>query len=875
MSNINKAAVFNPFSDFEGDVFKYAPRASTTEYGVVALGSGIKIDDLGRIQFDTQEVLDRFTVIEDQIQINDVNITTTVDQINNTLDTKADKTYVDNQLTLKANKADVYTKQESSDLVNNSISTALIPVNTSLDLAKRGVANRYDSSLTYNMGERVVLANGDIVKSIVANNIVDPNVDMTGWSGDVPINNAQLYGCKPDGTDISSAFSTLANSLANDTTIVFPKATYFWDATTGTKSITKNINVDWNGSTLLVKPSTSPFLEFKSSEVIQYNGNDILNSLNAFDPILQVKGSPLANPCDYFVVLKSTEVLIHRAGFAEDYYKEVTLDIIDNTYRLRSPSPITFTDLSKLTVRFVKKSNYSWMKNLVIKPTEQVPNSYLLQMVYKFGMRLEDVFVDAQGNESSSVLLHYTGCCGLTFDNSGIIGANSDLGTSYAFLNSTSSYIKYNRCFYRDSGGAIKNERGHVGRHGFNVEFESCLFAGVDDHFGWDCFVKNMQMSRGITFCGGNLTVKNCYSSNILVNLREDTPYADGTLKIVNSFGRTHTLKAYGHTAPTALTGDFTKHKVWDVIDIDFDLYSDQMSSSAIVIKEPYTGQTDVYRNTILNVRGNFTQRLGIYRTLLDIWLQQNNTTGVEIAPFAGDLASKKLFSQVNIDVKHNKVIDGSTANTTDLIRGAVADEHNFKCNDLHFINVRGGILSTYDSQFKDSKYANSMATDVLEINLNSTQFKASSKSIMLNKSSYPNVKVYLENVRAPHQNILWGMFGDNIEYSKSIFDDESYKASNTWNLRNYRKGLQYEHTLASDLVIGANSYSSTVLFTWFQASKNDFKAASFYIPIGQVRIEIVNNGDLLDYQTAFRLFNTTGASVTVPAGTKIRFKVV
>lgn len=49
------------------------------------------------------------------------------------------------------------------------------------DAVKRGIANRYDSSLTYNSGERVVLANGDIVKSTVDGNTNDPNVDMTGW----------------------------------------------------------------------------------------------------------------------------------------------------------------------------------------------------------------------------------------------------------------------------------------------------------------------------------------------------------------------------------------------------------------------------------------------------------------------------------------------------------------------------------------------------------------------------------------------------------------------------------------------------------------------------------------------------------------------
>lgn len=57
----------------------------------------------------------------------------------------------------------------------------------SKDDVKRGIANRYDSSLTYNSSERVVLANGNIVKSTIDGNTNDPNVDMTGW---VKINDA-------------------------------------------------------------------------------------------------------------------------------------------------------------------------------------------------------------------------------------------------------------------------------------------------------------------------------------------------------------------------------------------------------------------------------------------------------------------------------------------------------------------------------------------------------------------------------------------------------------------------------------------------------------------------------------------------------------
>ena len=110
----------------------------------------------------------------------------------------------------KANKADVYTKQESSDLVNNSISTALTPVNTSLDLAKRGIANRYDAALTYNLGERVVLTNGDIVKSTVDGNANNPNVNMTGWA--YPIStNALSHDIKPI-SDVTAQLAALLNN---------------------------------------------------------------------------------------------------------------------------------------------------------------------------------------------------------------------------------------------------------------------------------------------------------------------------------------------------------------------------------------------------------------------------------------------------------------------------------------------------------------------------------------------------------------------------------------------------------------------------------------------------------------------------------------
>ncbi len=149
--------------------------------------------------------------------------------VDTALSSKVEKTYVDNQLTLKANKADVYTKsetytkQESSALVNNSISTALTPVNSSLDLAKRGVANRYNPSLTYNLGERVVLTNSEIVRSTIDGNVNNPNVDMTGWaySSLTPSNNLSDVLDKAEARtnlDVYSKAETVAIAATPDAT---------------------------------------------------------------------------------------------------------------------------------------------------------------------------------------------------------------------------------------------------------------------------------------------------------------------------------------------------------------------------------------------------------------------------------------------------------------------------------------------------------------------------------------------------------------------------------------------------------------------------------------------------------------------------------
>ena len=66
MSIINKTAVLIPFTDLTANILDYVPRATTSEFGIVAIGSGINVDALGRIYLDTQEYSDRLTTIEAQ-----------------------------------------------------------------------------------------------------------------------------------------------------------------------------------------------------------------------------------------------------------------------------------------------------------------------------------------------------------------------------------------------------------------------------------------------------------------------------------------------------------------------------------------------------------------------------------------------------------------------------------------------------------------------------------------------------------------------------------------------------------------------------------------------------------------------------------------
>lgn len=91
------------------------------------------------------------------------------------LNLKANQTFVDTELAKKADKLVTYTKVDVD---------GLLELKADLNIVKKGIGNIYSPTLTYSINERVILTNGDVVKSIVNGNTNNPNTNMVGWSLD-------------------------------------------------------------------------------------------------------------------------------------------------------------------------------------------------------------------------------------------------------------------------------------------------------------------------------------------------------------------------------------------------------------------------------------------------------------------------------------------------------------------------------------------------------------------------------------------------------------------------------------------------------------------------------------------------------------------
>lgn len=687
------------------------------------------------------------------------------------------------------------------------------------------------------------------------------------------VNNSIIAASPSIVADRGASLTSYLNSLPRYSSVKIPSGTYYFNGSLGSRVLNNSLNIDATGVTFLMSPTAngSPVLEIRNPEAtISYSASLVLNSLLKSDRKLNVKDlALLSNPSEYFIVLASTEVANPRVGYAEPYYKNITLDIAQSDYTLRNSLPFDFIDLTKVTVTFVKKLKSSKLTGLTIKPSLQNANYNIFsQLSYLHNFTIEDLTLDLSNFQSFGIFNMLQRCCDVCINGLTIIGGERDGNDSYVFMNSSSSYINFDSVSTQAvKNGTIKPNRGYIARHGFQISFNKCNMGGIDDHWGHDYTVSGCKLGTGITIAGGSLTVEDTTAAGRLVNLREDTPYCDGTLRIRNSYGKDGILRAYGYTFEQANTGVYGPHKVWDIIDIDVDCSSDDFySASPIIVKEPRQNQTDVYRDTIFKLTGCY-KMIEASRPLLEQWSQDTNDGTGESNRFT-DLASKCLFSVIDVDVKVF-VKNGAESSRAPLLNYSLAKNINLKSNHATFNNVRAiGAFNIFNSKISEEKQA-SLGYIASELNLNNVNL-VGSPSFFNAGSTH---KVYILGGRIENQNRFVSAFGSNIESVNSVsYDDESWKAAGNLSLRNYRKGLTVVYSTATDITLASGASSSQLTAS----------SASFNINHSIVG-KAIYNGIVVDicqdpineYNVRFYLRNTSGSSVTIPAGTKVLIKAV
>lgn len=238
---------------------------------------------------------------------------------------------------------------------------------------KRGIANRYDSSLTYNSGERVVLANGDIVKSTTPNNTTNPNIDMTGWVLDdntvnnidellliqSPKNSKTVFVKSRNGNTLKGGgyFNFVVGSTKNDGGQFFATATGSWhritvevwkniqwwgavgDGVTDDTQAIKNAvqamgNIEtWNGAS---NPSDGSFCTLY---VPPSSGNYIVSDTIYLPPYLRLKGDSAKGGSLASLYDKNISVIEAKFPLPENYKW-----VISTVNRVRATGELTTWD---------------------------------------------------------------------------------------------------------------------------------------------------------------------------------------------------------------------------------------------------------------------------------------------------------------------------------------------------------------------------------------------------------------------------------------------------------------------------------------------------------------------------------------------------
>lgn len=609
--------------------------------------------------------------------------------------------------------------------------------------------------------------------------------------------NLALYAT-PLFADAAPIINTLHEQLNDGDTLYIPSGDWNVDSEI---AITKQINFICDGN-LIFSNKADAKITFTNPETIRVGGTELSQLPKRGDVQLKFPTKPtsltgLLN--EYHVILTSTEEEINRIGYTDNYTKNEPNDIITQDGFLRSEINLDYTDASKLNLEFYKKRQ---RVNIKVRGKVDLDGATTKPTVVQFigwNNSINDIQIDRIGSVSAGTSVSFARCCLMAFRDSWVYGANIAGESSYAFGNFISGFILFDNCGYQDGEGTGERERGYSGRHGNCVVFNSCKFTGLDDHYGWNYHVYDMDfVTRPILFAGGSLSLTNCRAlgGNELVQLRSDTPFAKGKLTLTNCEGARliRSIRLTDLTTPT-------KRKMWDEILINGGSSDSKTEALSAIFARSFMPQ-DIKEQTKLTI-SNFTFKHR--HKNINNCIVEGGTPSSDGAP-QYNVFSKVTLNNVQFvdETDKSATNDDTKATALYLVRADEIELNN--CAGMGWLNTRFNKLTVNGGTIGGVAHARLGSESTGKIKFSATEF-LEGDYIMNNTGS---VGIYMADceIGADIFN-LSSIRGYVRKAIGCLYTSEAARANATFDVWNYRKDSAYKTVVApaiGTLAIGASS---------------------------------------------------------------------
>lgn len=727
------------------------------------------------------------------------------------------------------------------------------------------------------IGGKAALENGDIVRSTVANNIVDPNLDMTGWINESKkIKLITSYGARRGISYASDvAFSEAVADCKDGDTLIIDGDFYLeqnWD-------VSKNINIECWGDIYLHGDNNNSIV-FSSPIHKEITGSDLLDMPHKSDVQLKLKPAIIAelgNLSDYFISIRSNEKLVNRLGYTESeaYKKGESNFFTHSDGSLANGLYLTYTDSLAFYARIYKKSRPCIIENLVPKIksgtfTGTSRNSLVI-VQGRSNILWVNCGFDKTNAESTGGGFTIIDSTLMQWDSPQAKKWNKTGADSYAFLSNYSSYLEFNFPKTEHTEDA-KRDRFYSSRHSSKIVFNN-LVGSFDEHWGYDYTLNNYVSTKDsrITFSGGDLTINNVDSTKVdtgaIIFTRTDTPYCNGTLRL--NGGKTKGCILYDYLDVTAINAAFTR-KCFDRIILEggIEVYdSGELPIFALRNYETLANITHEKTSIILrdvvytrkadaNTNGGLITGQGNLKSILSLTIDNlsKKVDGVDTLPTKYPLIKNIYADSLNVLISDKFTFQDLFVDKLDVIGGSIGDEK------LGFYN-----LSVTD-------YARFTSTT-----LNESLSQYSVLDGIVDKIFYVgcNFKTSYLLTNATLAAAIAGAYANSFD--NSIANNLFNLAIDIANYTNQTRvrNLRGTYTIPANVTVPANGISSV----YPPSSNISLNGARIGDIIGAgltggTGIEVVPSC-AVNGTVNFYLKNNSGADITVSSGSIVKFKVL